>query len=197
MDWSGVDYLWIIVMYFSAVWTLILTAPIHCRASTGEQMMQCYISPNLMNKQTLHLAWPEGKSIYIFWRTIFTTVRSTCISETLTFCLHVVHRVGDDFVRVVHGSLPGQEDGWTGHGVRADVSGRARPVVRHHYDQTSHGQNRTLLILRLTLVYAVIFRNDLVNHQFTVKTNKSFSLWEKITSCFASKHWYANIAHKI
>ncbi len=30
MYWSGVDYLWIIVMFLSAVWTLILTAPIHC-----------------------------------------------------------------------------------------------------------------------------------------------------------------------
>ncbi len=31
--WTGisVDYLWIIVLYLSAVWTLILTAPIHCR----------------------------------------------------------------------------------------------------------------------------------------------------------------------
>ncbi len=38
---------WNIVMFLSAVWTLILTAPIHCRASIGEQMMQCYISPNL------------------------------------------------------------------------------------------------------------------------------------------------------
>ncbi len=26
MDWSGVDYLWIIVMILSAVWTLVLTA---------------------------------------------------------------------------------------------------------------------------------------------------------------------------
>lgn len=66
---------------------------------------------------------------------------SLFISETLTFCLHVVHRVGDDLVRVVHGSLPGQQDGRAGHGVGTDVSGRARPVVRHHYDQTSHGQN--------------------------------------------------------
>ncbi len=39
MDWSGVDYLWIIVMFLSAVWTLILTAPIHCRASIAEQEM--------------------------------------------------------------------------------------------------------------------------------------------------------------
>jgi len=40
MDWSGVDYLWIIEMFLSAVWTLILTAPIHCRASISEQLMQ-------------------------------------------------------------------------------------------------------------------------------------------------------------
>ncbi len=31
---SRVDCLWI-VMFLSAVWTLILTAPIHCRGSIG------------------------------------------------------------------------------------------------------------------------------------------------------------------
>ncbi len=36
MDWS---YLCINVMFLSALWTLILTAPIHCRGSTGEQVM--------------------------------------------------------------------------------------------------------------------------------------------------------------
>ncbi len=36
---SRVDYLWIIVMFLSVVWTLILTAPIHCKGSIGEQMM--------------------------------------------------------------------------------------------------------------------------------------------------------------
>ncbi len=41
------DYLWIIVMFLAAVWTLILTAPIHCRGSIGEQVMEWYISPNL------------------------------------------------------------------------------------------------------------------------------------------------------
>ncbi len=35
--WAGV--MWIIVMFLSAVWTLILTAPIHCRWSIGEQAM--------------------------------------------------------------------------------------------------------------------------------------------------------------
>ncbi len=62
MDWSGVDYLCIIVMFLSAVWTLILTAPIHCTGSIGEQVTECYISPNLMKKQThLHLGWLEGE----------------------------------------------------------------------------------------------------------------------------------------
>ncbi|XP_050982191.1 transmembrane protein 254 isoform X1 [Labeo rohita] len=40
MDWSGVNYLWITVMYLSAVWTLILTAPIHYRGSIGETVME-------------------------------------------------------------------------------------------------------------------------------------------------------------
>ncbi len=35
---------------------LILTAPIHCRGCIAETLMQCYISPNLMKKQT-HLHW--------------------------------------------------------------------------------------------------------------------------------------------
>ncbi len=35
--------------------TLILTAPIHCRASIAETLMQCYISPNLMKKKNTHL----------------------------------------------------------------------------------------------------------------------------------------------
>ncbi len=35
--WTGV--LWIIVMFLSAIWTLILTAPIHCKGSIGEQIM--------------------------------------------------------------------------------------------------------------------------------------------------------------
>ncbi len=56
--WTGV--VWIIVMFLSAVWTLILTAPIHCRASIAELVMQYYISPNLMKKQTHpNLGWPK------------------------------------------------------------------------------------------------------------------------------------------
>ncbi len=51
-------------VFLSAVWTLILTAPIHCRGSIAEQVMQCYISPNLMQKQAhLHLGRPQGEDI--------------------------------------------------------------------------------------------------------------------------------------
>ncbi len=61
--WTGV--VWIIVMFLSAVWTLILTAPIHCRASIAETLMQRHISTNLMKKQThLHPGWPEGEDIF-------------------------------------------------------------------------------------------------------------------------------------
>ncbi len=36
MDWSRIDYLWVIVMF---LFELILMAPIHHRGFIGEQMM--------------------------------------------------------------------------------------------------------------------------------------------------------------
>ncbi len=42
---------------FYQLFELILTAPIHCRGSIGEQVMQCYISPTLF--------WWINKPIYI------------------------------------------------------------------------------------------------------------------------------------
>ncbi len=58
--WTGV--VWIIVIFLSAVWTLILTAPIHCRWSIGEQEMLNFYKSVLMKKQThLHLGWREGE----------------------------------------------------------------------------------------------------------------------------------------
>ncbi len=44
-------------MFLSAVWSLILTAPIHCRASIAEQVMEWNISPNLI--------WCRNKLLYI------------------------------------------------------------------------------------------------------------------------------------
>ncbi len=55
MDWSGVDYLWIIVMLLSAVWTLILTAPIHCRGFIAEQVMLVKFSKSVPVKKQTHL----------------------------------------------------------------------------------------------------------------------------------------------
>ncbi len=67
--WTGV--VWIIVVFLSAVWTLILTAPIHCRASIAETLMQWHISTNLMKKQThLHLGLEYIFSKFYFWVTI-------------------------------------------------------------------------------------------------------------------------------
>ncbi len=59
-------YLWMIVMFLSAVWTLILTAPIHCRASIAEQVEMLHFSRSVrMKKQThLHLGWSEGEYIF-------------------------------------------------------------------------------------------------------------------------------------
>ncbi len=54
-------------MFLSAVGTLILTAPIHCRGSTGEQVMLNFSKYVPMKTQShLHLGWPEGEYIYIF-----------------------------------------------------------------------------------------------------------------------------------
>ncbi len=55
---------WIIVMFLSAVWTLILVAPIHCRGSTGEKVMRMlnFSKTVHMKKQThLHLGCPESE----------------------------------------------------------------------------------------------------------------------------------------
>ncbi len=36
--------------FYLIFWTLILTAPIHCRGSIGEQVMQWYIFPNMFKR---------------------------------------------------------------------------------------------------------------------------------------------------
>ncbi len=76
-DVSGVDYLWIIVMFLSSFWTLLLTPPIHWRGSVGKQMMESwnqvhYSKSVFVKKQTcLHLGWPEGEYIFIVFHFSF------------------------------------------------------------------------------------------------------------------------------
>ncbi len=52
MDWSCVNYLWIIVMHLSAVWTL--TAPIPCRGSIPSYVMLNF-SKSVPKKKQTHL----------------------------------------------------------------------------------------------------------------------------------------------
>ncbi len=63
---DGLEWYGLLVMFLSAVWTLILTAPIHCRGSIGEQVMQCYISPNLMKKKLIYILDHQRVSTFPF-----------------------------------------------------------------------------------------------------------------------------------
>ncbi len=55
MDWTHVDFLWIVVMFLSAVWTLILVAPIHS-GSTGEQFnVKLNFSKSVNMKKLLYI----------------------------------------------------------------------------------------------------------------------------------------------
>ncbi len=92
MDWSGVDHLWIIVMFLSAVWTLILTAPIHCRGSIAEQVMQCYIFPNLFSCRNKFIyilgEWFLYDSLSKWFDFLLTSMISQiCLEITLMFIL--------------------------------------------------------------------------------------------------------------
>ncbi len=63
MNWSHellLDYCDVL----SAVWTLILTAPIHCRGSIGEQVIFPIFPNFLMEKNSSTLGWPEGEDIF-------------------------------------------------------------------------------------------------------------------------------------
>ncbi len=66
MDWSVVGYLWIIVMFLSAAWTLILTAPIQdplvSKWCNAKYLQNC--SGEETNWFTVHLAWPESEYIF-------------------------------------------------------------------------------------------------------------------------------------
>ncbi len=81
-------------MFLSAVWTLIITAPIHCRGSTGAIDVMLHFSRSvLMKKQTdLHLEWPEDKSIFsqffIFALTI-PLMQANVLKIFTRVCIHM------------------------------------------------------------------------------------------------------------
>ncbi len=69
--WTG--EVWITCRLFPCFYQLfwlILTAPIHFRASTGEQVMECYISPYLVKKNSYILDWLRVSTLsahFHFW----------------------------------------------------------------------------------------------------------------------------------
>ncbi len=60
--WIVCGLLW---CFYQLFW-LILTAPIHCRGSIGEQVMRCYISPNIFGWRNKLIASTFLANIYIF-----------------------------------------------------------------------------------------------------------------------------------
>ncbi len=58
-------YLWIIVMFISAVWTLFLTAPIHCRGSIDEQVCNAIVLRMCSDEETNS---PYSLNLFIFLR---------------------------------------------------------------------------------------------------------------------------------
>ncbi len=71
------EVVWIIGMFLSSAWTLILTAPIHCRASIAEQMMEfLQICSNDETNSSIYCmgwGWEQFKHIFIFGWTISLT----------------------------------------------------------------------------------------------------------------------------
>ncbi len=72
--WTGVVWITcgLLWCFFSAVWTLILTAPIHCRGSIVEQVMQCYFSLDEICHSTVrshraHTLFPRNKNIFHYF----------------------------------------------------------------------------------------------------------------------------------
>ncbi len=59
--------LWIIGMFSSAVWTLILTAPIHCRGSIGEW---CNAHNLFWWRKNSSIFWMSWGCVFIFWWTV-------------------------------------------------------------------------------------------------------------------------------
>ncbi len=68
--WITCGLLWC----FSAVWTLILTAPIHCRASIAwDTDVTLHFSKSDEETTHLHLGWPDSECVFISgWTIPFT-----------------------------------------------------------------------------------------------------------------------------
>ncbi len=84
-------FLWIIVMFLSTVWTLILTAPIHCRGSNATFLQICsHEEPNSS------ISWMVGVHCFNIWENYSVNVHSGVVGDNrldylqgVCFLLHV------------------------------------------------------------------------------------------------------------
>ncbi len=98
MDESYI-FLWIIVMFLSAVWTLILTAPIHCRGSSDVTQIFCF--SNLKQTHPFSLLFSffktpfngviklltDSLSAFFFWLTMLLILNCFSYNVFLVICL--------------------------------------------------------------------------------------------------------------
>ncbi len=114
--------------------TLILTAPIHCRASIAETLMQRHISTNLMKKQTHpNLWWPsflaelflyEWPNITRLWSWTYLW-RSECRASRGSY-RRLWHTVQRDWSCEERSGMKTAADGWRSRPWREDRSNSQR-----------------------------------------------------------------------
>ncbi len=76
---SLTDGLEVFVMFLSLVWTLILTAPMYCRGSIGEQVIIIYFSKSYLINKLINIL--EGLRVCTFW-----VIYSFMFHHITTFC---------------------------------------------------------------------------------------------------------------
>ncbi len=90
------EVVWIIVVFYTAVWTLILMGHIHYRGPIGEQIIYCYISPNMFRSRNnpiystscMAWGWEHFQQIFFFESTYCAS--SASHSAVHSFWQHIL-----------------------------------------------------------------------------------------------------------
>ncbi len=93
---DGLESCGLLVIFLSAVCTLILTAPIHSRGSTCEQGMECFLQIWWRNKLIyiwMTWGWVNYQQVFIFGWTISLKIIGVDVS-TLTFIISMCETSG-------------------------------------------------------------------------------------------------------
>ncbi len=90
---DGLEWCGLLVMFLSAVWTHF-DGTHSLQRIIGEQVMQCYISPNLFQwTNKLHLGWPEGEyifSTFFFYFWVSYSFSMTTVAPSRVFSNKIV-----------------------------------------------------------------------------------------------------------